>query len=59
MRPYKATLFPPFHQVRWHGLYYRDGHWQEVRDGDGKVVVFTTSKAAIASAKEKAYADET
>lgn len=53
MRPYKATVAPPFDADPpiWHGLYYHGGHWREVRNDRGTVVKFNTSKAAQDQAK--------
>lgn len=50
MRPYKASAVPPVYQV-WHGLYFKDGHWHEVRDADDQIIDFKTAKDAIKAAK--------
>jgi hypothetical protein len=53
MRPYKAIAVPPF-EGGWHGLFYRDGQWHEVRDSTGNMICFNDAGAAVLAAKAAA-----
>lgn len=52
MRPYKAVMTPPFEASNWHGLYYHEGQWREVRDDRGEPIVFASAKVAKDQAKD-------
>jgi hypothetical protein len=57
MRPYKVSHAPPW-QDTWHALYYARGHWHEVRDSQGAVVVYPDAKTATHAAQLAAFTED-